>query len=227
LLLHRLLLLPMLLHAARWLRQRRAGASTPRKLLLAMTQIHQLPETEDIWRTLSDRLRQFIRAHVRSTADAEDVLQSAFLRIHENVNRLRHSDRLESWVFQIARSAIADHFRKSNPNPLSSEVATSPTEDEASNNLNGEVAGCLNKLIEQLPDNLQRAVQLYEQEGISQQEIAERESISLSGAKSRVQRGRKLLRELLENCCRLKFDRRGNVLEWQRTVQTCDCNSCG
>lgn len=196
-----------------------------------MTRVHQHLETEAIWRTLSDRLRQFIRAHVRSTNDAEDVLQTAFLRVHENLHRLRDFERLEPWVFQIARNAIADHFRKSPPDPLESEVTLSPTADNAPNNLNGAVGGCLTKLIHELPPNLQRAVRLYEQEGVSQQEIAERESISLSGAKSRVQRGRKLLRKLLEDCCQLQRDRRGNVLAWQPRIsdrpsaEICNCNS--
>ena len=129
---------------------------------------------------------------------------------------------------------IADHFRKSRPDSLESEAAeTSDRRTTCLTNLNVEVAGCLNVLIEQLPANLQRAVQLYEQEGISQQEIAERESISLSGAKSRVQRGRKLLRELLDACCQLQFDGRGNILAWQSSgpkaepASACGCQTCG
>lgn len=187
-------------------------------LLLAMTQVHPHCDTEAIWRTLSDRLRQFIRAHVRSETDADDVLQTAFLRIHENIGRLRDADRLEPWVFQIARNAIADHFRKSHPNLLESEVAATSSADDDLPNLNDEVAGCLSNLIEQLPANLQRAVRLYEQDGISQQEIAERELISLSGAKSRVQRGRKRLRELLDACCQFQFDGRGNILASQPSL---------
>jgi RNA polymerase sigma-70 factor, ECF subfamily len=191
----------------------------------------QSPETEAIWRTLSDRLRQFIRTKVSAAADADDILQSVFLRIHQNVGQLRDSDRLEPWVFQIARNAIADHFRKSGPDPLGDAVEPALPTGDASDNLNGEVADCLGKLIEQLPDSLQRAVKMYEQEGISQQEIAARESISVSGAKSRVQRGRKQLRDLLEQCCQFQFDRLGNVLAWKRSSSRqsaveCVCNTC-
>ncbi len=53
---------------------------------------------------------------------------------------------------------------------------------------------------------------MYERDGVSQKEIASRESICLSGAKSRVQRGRKLLKEMLERCCRFQLDRHGNVV---------------
>ena len=196
-----------------------------------MTELLQRSETEAIWRMLSDRLRQFIRTKVSAAADAEDILQNVFLRIHQNVGRLRDSDRLEPWVFQIARNAIADHFRKSRPGPLDETVEPALPTGDTSDNLNGEVADCLGKLIEQLPDSLQRAVKLYEQEGVSQQEIALRESISVSGAKSRVQRGRAQLRELLERCCHFQFDRLGNVLALkpaiasQETTPNCHCQS--
>ena len=228
-LLHRLLLLDLLLHAAMRSGPPRAGTRQSRKLLLTMTELLQRSETEAIWRMLSDRLRQFIRTKVSAAADAEDILQNVFLRIHQNVGRLRDSDRLEPWVFQIARNAIADHFRKSRPGPLDETVEPALPTGDTSDNLNGEVADCLGKLIEQLPDSLQRAVKLYEQEGVSQQEIAARESISVSGAKSRVQRGRKHLRDLLEQCCQFQFDRHGNVLAWQQTLTDnvpsgqCDC----
>jgi RNA polymerase sigma-70 factor (ECF subfamily) len=175
-------------------------------------QVH--PDTEEIWRMLSDRLRQFIRSRVVSVADAEDVLQSVFLRIHQNVHRLRQSDRLEAWVFQIARNAITDHYRRAPHDPLD-EDAVAMTGEAKPANLNAEVAGCLGAMIQRLPAEMQRAVAMYERQGLSQQEIASRESISLSGAKSRVQRGRRLLKEMLEDCCRLQFDHYGNVMHWE------------
>jgi RNA polymerase sigma-70 factor (ECF subfamily) len=188
-----------------------AGTIRQTRLLLNMPNSH--PDTEAIWRMLSDRLRQFVRSRV-SSADADDVLQNVFLRIHQNLGGLRQSDRLESWVFQIARNAVADHFRQSARNYV--QVDESPaTEAAGLDNLNAEVAGCLNGMIERLPDNLHRAVSLYERDGLSQQEIASREAISLSGAKSRVQRGRQMLKRMLEDCCRLQFDRYGNVLQWE------------
>jgi RNA polymerase sigma-70 factor (ECF subfamily) len=180
-----------------------------------MAHVDAHPDTEEIWRTLSDRLRQFIRTRVSSPADADDILQSVFLRIHRNVNRLRRSDRVESWVFQITRNAIADHFRRTPHASLELDGLSAPLDDEQPDNINTEVAGCLGVLVERLPEKLQRAVTMFEREGISQQEIALQESISLSAAKSRVQRGRKLLRELLEACCQFQFDRLGNILAWE------------
>jgi RNA polymerase sigma-70 factor (ECF subfamily) len=180
-----------------------------------MAHVDAHPDTEDIWRTLSDRLRQFIRTRVSSPADAEDILQSVFLRIHQGLGQLKRSDRLESWVFQITRNAIADQFRRTLHASLELDELSAPLDDEKPDNINAEVAGCLGVLVDRLPEKLQRAITMYEREGISQQEIALQESISLSAAKSRVQRGRKLLRELLEACCQFQFDRLGNILAWE------------
>ena len=62
---------------------------------------------------------------------------------------------------------------------------------------------------------------MYETEDLPQAEIAEKLQISLSGAKSRIQRGRRQLEELFRSCCKLELDRRGNVLESQCSTPGC------
>lgn len=195
-----------------------------------MPQHPATPDTESIWRTLSDRLRQFIRSRVPCSADAEDILQEVFLRIHQNLDGLRETERLESWVFHVTRNAIVDYRRKRSLASLDPDGVMVPSDDLTSNNLNLEVAGCLESMIEQLPAQLRHAVAMYEREGVSQKDIAAREAISLSGAKSRVQRGRKLLKEMLQQCCRLQQDRRGNIVDWdspaacEASAKPCACS---
>jgi RNA polymerase sigma-70 factor (ECF subfamily) len=84
------------------------------------------------------------------------------------------------------------------------------------------VAGWLPAAIENLPNRYRDAVRLYELQGVSQAEIAERLGISLSGAKSRVQRGREKLKQVLERCCRFDLDRCGNVLSCVPRSSGCD-----
>ena len=57
------------------------------------------------------------------------------------------------------------------------------------------------------------ALVLTEFKGLTQKQLAERLGISLSGAKSRVQRGRDKLKEALLDCCQLEFDRRGQIID--------------
>src|SRR5690606_7389395 len=78
-----------------------------------------------------------------------------------------------------------------------------------------ELAACLPRLLERLPERYREAVRLAELEGLPQQEVARRQGVSLSGAKSRVQRGRRRLRELVEACCAVECDHRGSVVDYE------------
>lgn len=191
-----------------------------------MTQNQQTETTEQIWRALSDRLRRFVRSRIASPADVDDVLQTVFLRIHSKLSDLRQIDRLEAWVFQITRNAMSDHFRKQRDAESDVESLIDDTEDADAPNAHAEIAGCLRALIDRLPDEQQRAVSMYELEGLSQKEIAGHESISLSGAKSRIQRGRKSLESMLKACCAFQLDGRGNVLDYEPTEADCCDDNC-
>ena len=207
--------------------RRQASATSPElRLLLAMLNRQPTKTTEQIWRELSDRLRLFIRSRVASDADIDDILQAVFLRIHQNLQALRRADRMESWVFQITRNAIVDHFRDQCEAPQEDAAFHAIAEPAREGNALSEIAGCLATLIEELPADQRRAVTMYELDGLSQAAIAQRESISLSGAKSRIQRGRRRLEDILRACCRFQWDRRGNLLEYEALRAECgqDCD---
>lgn len=184
-----------------------------RKVLLKT--MNDAPATAvEVWHALNDDLRAFLRSRVSQESDADDILQDVFLRIIEKVGSLRETGRIQSWVYQIARNAIADFYRRRTPQPADPvEVAVDPQMEKFAGNLNHSVAAWLSLMISALPETLRDAVRMYELEGISQQGIANRLGISLSGAKSRVQRGRRQLEELMRGSCNLEFDRRGNVTE--------------
>lgn len=179
--------------------------------------------TAQVWRDLNGRLRQFVRSRIHSEADVDDVLQTVFLRIHQHQDQLRQADRLESWVFQITRNAIADHFRSrkiSQENIDSIGDGGMPADVE---NVANPLIGCLRAFIEELPEDQRRAISLYEWKGLSQKEIALQEAVSLSGIKSRIQRGRKSLEAMLKACCEFQFDRQGAIIEFEANdTQCCD-----
>ncbi len=204
--------------------QLRESFNEGQTLLRVMNQSQQKETTEQIWRELSDRLRQFVRSRIASAADVDDVLQTVFLRIHSRFDDLRNVDRLESWVFQIARNAVADHFRKRSDSQFDVESLVDGPDDAG--DVDAELAGCLGALIKRLPKDQQQALSMYELEGMSQKEIAIRESMSVSGVKSRVQRGRKMLEAMLKECCEFQFDARGNVVECESIGMDC-CDGDG
>jgi RNA polymerase sigma-70 factor, ECF subfamily len=71
-------------------------------------------------------------------------------------------------------------------------------------------------MLRRLPPTRREAITLGDLEGVNQMEAAKRVGVSVSGMKSRVQRGRKQLRAVLEECCRIEFDRRGAIVAYDR-----------
>ena len=185
--------------------------------------------TEQVWGALHNRLRPFIRARVGGEESAEDILQDVFLRIHARIDTLKDEDRLESWVWQIVRNAIADHHRARRPTvdlvELSEElVAPDQADEDDAEDAARRLAPFVKAMVETLPEPYREALLLTEFAGLTQRELADRAGVSLSGAKSRVQRGREKLKQVLLDCCHVEFDRRGGIIDYQ---SRCDCCTSG
>lgn len=166
---------------------------------------------EHIWHEFADRLGQFIRSRVSDPATAEDIRQDVFLKIQRKLNQLEDPARLSGWVYLIARNAIIDHYRhRKQTVEVPETLAAEPeTQDDGQEELNA----AFRRMIDNLPDRYREALVLTEFDGLTQQAVAARLGISLSGAKSRVQRARAQLKEMLHKCCIFEFDRRGKVME--------------
>ncbi len=153
--------------------------------------------------------------------DAEDILQDVFLKIYSNIDQVKDNDRIYAWVYRITRNSIADFFRKKRDtiefSDLSGERKTDNDEEEI---INGLVL-CLKNMIDSLPDKYKQAIMLTELGGLTQKELAQKLGMSISGAKSRVQRGRNLLKEKFFQCCKFQFDAYGNIIEYQHKKDSC------
>jgi RNA polymerase sigma-70 factor, ECF subfamily len=174
---------------------------------------------EDAWQEFGSELRGFIRSRVRDHAAAEDILQDTFLKLQKHVASVRSSERIGPWLFQVARRAIADHFRSARPGEeLPEELPAAPLEKLP------DLSKSVRRMVESLPKPYREALLLTEWEGVPQTALAQRLGVSVSAVKSRVQRGRAQLRELLLACCRFEFDRRGNIVDAEPRSDDCiDC----
>lgn len=184
--------------------------------------------TEALWTTLSEDLRRFIRRRVADDHLAADLLQETFVRVHRNIGTLRENSRLAAWVYRIARNVIHDHRRRT------TNAAVALAECDPIDDSDGDVqqvpcegGGWLAELIGSLPEGYRDAVQMAEIEGMAQQEVADRLGLSLSGAKSRIQRGRVMLKDALERCCHFEFDGRGNLIDYAPKADRKVCRNCG
>jgi len=183
-------------------------------------------KTERLWRDFHRRLGAFIARRVANKADAEDILQDVFLRVHRRVATLEKAGSLVPWLFQVARNAIVDHYRKPSRRreaPLAEGPA--PVEKNADDGrARRELSACLRPMIQSLPRDYRTALTLVEMEGVSQKEASKRLGISFSGMKSRVQRGREKLKHLLHDCCHIRLGAAGDVADYDvRNPARCPC----
>ncbi len=184
------------------------------------------PSTDAIWTHLSADLRRFIRRRVSDDHVADDLLQETFVRVHQHLAALQDAERETAWVYRIARNVIHDHHRRAAGTTVTLTDDPVDESDERPGCMRGRACDWLGEMVGQLPDGYREAVQLSEIEGLPQQQVADRLGLSLSGAKSRIQRGRVMLKDVLEQCCHFEFDRRGNVMDYEPRPDRTVCRNC-
>lgn len=177
-----------------------------------------------IWDEFSKPLKCFIKKRIPQEQDSEDVLQEVFIKIYNNIDKLTDNKKIYSWIYTITRNTIIDYYRKKNNSRTIELLEDIEKEENEEFTITNEIVLCLKGMIDSLPEIYKQAIFLTEFENITQKELATKMSISLSCAKSRVQRGRKMLEEMLLSCCNFEFDRLGNIIDY--THKKTDCKYC-
>lgn len=176
--------------------------------------------TTSIWNQFHERLLLYIRKRISDPQAAEDLLQDVFIKIHNNVDKLRNDATIGSWVYRITYNTITDYYRnKKIQVDLKESHLQAEVEDE--NAARTEILEDMKEMISELPEKYRQAIMLTEFEGISQKQLAKHLKLSDSGAKSRVQRARLLLRDDLMRCCHFIFDKYNSVVDFQ--PHSCCC----
>lgn len=172
------------------------------------------------WSRTQKELKSFVYRKVKNTAVAEDIVQDVLVKVHTKLGQLKDSEKLTGWIYQITRNAITDYFRgKSKTIELKDLDWESDMQE-----LNHCVASCLGDMLVTLPEKYREALELTEIGSLSQAELADRLNISYSGAKSRVQRARQMLKEKMDEAYLIKTDTYGNVIVCENRVP-CNCPS--
>lgn len=174
----------------------------------------------DLWQEHKDRLRNYIVRRVRDRHVAEDILQDVFVKVHASLHTVTSPGSVSAWLFRVAANAIADHYRTHKPAEELPEDFSAPEQER---NYVSELASCLQPMIAGLPDIYRTALTLSEIEGITQREVADRLGISVSGTKSRIQRGREKLRQRLLQCCEIEAGRNG-IVGYEVRDESCGCD---
>jgi RNA polymerase sigma-70 factor, ECF subfamily len=174
---------------------------------------------------LARAVHGFVARRVRDKNDADDIAQDALLRLYGSVDTLRDAGALEGWAFQIARTAVVDHYRRRAKQPSPSDPVDLPEEalDEDSDAARADLGACVSGLMDRIPDRYRLALQLADVDGMTQQQAGAALGLSTSGVKSRVQRGRRMLRDQVAHCCDIALDSQGAVADLAPRRPGADC----
>jgi RNA polymerase sigma-70 factor (ECF subfamily) len=164
----------------------------------------------------SNQVMQVARLLAHNETDAEDLSQDTMLKAFRRIDDLRDRDRIGPWLLTILRNTFIDRTRSRKHRALSlDELEYEPADthgtaapatanyvenpDEAINWLaDKSLIGALR----QLPRDIRRTVLLVDVEGLQEAEAAHALGIPVGTVKSRLHRGRNLLRPLLESVAR-------------------------
>jgi RNA polymerase sigma-70 factor, ECF subfamily len=167
---------------------------------------------KQLWLQLNRKLKAFIINKIQDEDAAEDILQEVFIRIHTHIDTLQDDSKLQAWIYQITRNLIADHFNKiKRENKL--QTLSEKEEEDSSTEYMSEALRDMVNMMDDLPPGYCEALCLTELGSMSQKMYAEKIGISHSGAKSRVQRAKMMLKDKLMQCCHYQFDKYGTVID--------------
>jgi RNA polymerase sigma-70 factor (ECF subfamily) len=162
-------------------------------------------------------LKGFVYKRVKDRSLTDDIVHDVFLKVQNKIGQLHEQTKLTSWIYQITKNAIIDHYRRQSRNLNTADLDW----DNDAPNFNECVTRCLQNMMTTLPDKYREALQLADVENLPQLELAERLGMSYSGAKSRVQRARQMLKAKVDETLIIKLDAYGNVIVCENRTKCC------
>jgi RNA polymerase sigma-70 factor, ECF subfamily len=192
-----------------------------------MKEVFEPGDLEAIATEFRSQIYAFILSRVEIRAAAEDLTQETFLKVRKALETGTEPEHFRGLLFQIARNTVFDFLKESkrfvalDERSETTEREQDSVTDSGDNKFREALFSYTLCAIQTLPVEDQEALILTEIDGLDRQELAEKLSISLSAAKSRVHRGRAKLRKVVDECCRLITDPYGRVIDWERRALKC------
>ena len=182
---------------------------------------------EQIWIQFNAKLKSFIVSKVKDDATADDLLQEVFIKIHRLIGQLKDENKLQAWVYQVARNTVYDYFRTQGRTSDLNVEEVEVIEEESGNQYMSETIEDMVKMMGEMPAEYCDVLCLTELGNMSHKEYAEKAGISYTAAKTRAFRARNMLKDMLMKCCHYQFDKYGTVINIQPAGCCCCCDeSC-
>ena len=160
---------------------------------------------EVLQRLLQSRRRflDFLERRVDSKADAEDILQAAFVRGIERGRGLRNEESAIAWFYRVLRNAVIDHYRQKES---ATRIVEEWSEDlnevpDSKETLKQSLCQCIAAIIPELKPEYQQAIEIVDLEEGNLQDLASSAAISSNNAAVRMHRARQALKREVELAC--------------------------
>lgn len=148
------------------------------------------------------RFRSFLERRVGNAADAEEILQAAYVKTVERGDAIRDGESAVAWFYRLLRNAVTDHFRRGDAERRALEArAREIPEGGAEEELRGVVCQCLHDLLPALKAEYGEVVRKVDLEGRTIAQVAAERGITPNNARVLLHRARKALRKQLEASC--------------------------
>ena len=151
----------------------------------------------DLIERISPQLHRFFLAQSGSRADADDLLQETWLRIHKVRHTYRPGEPALPWFYAIARHIRVDHYRKSVRTAVGERELEAMSKDAAAVPEESDRADELEALLAPLPESQREVIEMLKVAGMSLEEVARATSSSVGSVKQKVHRAYKKLRETM------------------------------
>jgi len=175
--------------------------------------MNQLP---NFWGNYGPNVADYVRKRVRDEEASKDLTQDVFIKVYTFCQKHDFScekagvTNLRSWIFQIAQNTIVDYVRREQR--FQKSEAWEEVAEVSETNTYFQAETFIKPLLSLMPVAYAEPLRLADIEQLPQQEVADLLHLSLSGAKSRIQRGREKLRHLLEECTFIETNQKGELL---------------
>ena len=177
---------------------------------------------DDVWSNYKSSIKAFLMSRISNRDDVDDLLQMILIKAYRNLATVQSEGSLQSWLFQISNRTIIDYYRSEKSVEGLSEKDLW-FGDEKESTVFDDFSHCVEPFFNTLPEKSATLLRAINLEGQSQKSVARQQGIAYSTLKSRVQKGREQLRALFENCCHMKRDTLGNIVEYEARSLDIDC----
>jgi RNA polymerase sigma-70 factor (ECF subfamily) len=167
------------------------------------------------------KLARLLSRFIRDPAEVEDVTQEAFIKAYRALPAFRGDSAFYTWLYRIGINTAKNYLMAMGRRaPTSTEVEAEEAEgfDEGeqlrdintpeSLLLSNEIAETVNSTIEKLPEELRKAIQMREIEGMSYEDIAQAMNCPIGTVRSRIFRAREAIAEQLRPLLGTSKDKR-------------------